>query len=56
LDSLPVDDAKRRIQNTDFFGLQIEDAIILRAKRPERKRPARKTLHPAGAGSSRRGN
>ncbi len=55
LDSLPVDDddAERRIQNADYFGLQIDEAIILRAKRPERKRPARKAVQPAGAGASR---
>ena len=56
LDSLPVDDDERRIQNTDFFGLQMEEAIILRAKRLDRKRPARKALQPAGAGAARRGN
>jgi hypothetical protein len=58
LDSLPVDDddTERRIQNVDFFGLQIEEAIIVRAKRPERKKAVRKALQPAGAGASRRGN
>lgn len=54
LDNIPIDDGERRIQSTDLFGLQIEEAIILRAKRPIQRRPARKALHPAGAGSSRR--
>ena len=54
LDNLPVDDGERRIQNTDLFGLEIEEAIILRAMRPNRKRPTRKVLHPVGAGASAR--
>jgi hypothetical protein len=54
LDSIPVDDGERRIQSTDLFDLQIEEAIILRAKRPNQKRPARNALHPAGS-SRRRG-
>jgi hypothetical protein len=30
---LAVDDGELRVQSTDLFGLNIEDAIILRAKR-----------------------
>jgi hypothetical protein len=53
LDSIPVDDGERRIHGTDLFDLQIEEAIIFRAKRPNRKRPAQE-LPAAGVGSSRR--
>ena len=53
LDNFPVDDGERRIQSTDLFGLKIEEAIILRAKRPRSNKAVRKALHPAGAGSSR---
>ena len=54
LDNFPVDDGERRIGSNDLFGLQMDDAIILHAKRPSSKRPARKTLEAAGAGPSRR--
>ena len=51
LKNVPVDDGERRIQRTDSFGLQIEEGIIFRAKRPERVRPrgkvARSTLSAA---------
>ena len=51
LKNVPVDDGERRIQRTDLFGLQIEEGIIFRAKRPERVRPrgkvARSTLSAA---------
>ena len=51
LKNVPVDDGERRIQKTDLFGLQIEEGIIFRAKRPERVRPrgkvARSTLSAA---------
>jgi hypothetical protein len=53
LDNFPVDDGERRIQNTNLFGLEIEEAIILRSKRPSSNKPVRKALHPAGVGSSR---
>jgi len=54
LNTIPVDDGERRLQNTDLFGLQITDAIILRAKRPVARKPTRKALQTAGGGSSRR--
>jgi hypothetical protein len=54
LDKFPVDDGERSLQSTDLFDLRIEEAIILRAKRPSPNKPARKALHPAGAGPSRR--
>ena len=49
LANIPVDDGERRIQSTDLFDLQIEEAIILRAKRPVPKKPARRVLQPASA-------
>lgn len=54
LDSVPIEDAERRIVSTDLFELEIEEAIILRAQRPDQKKPARKALAPAVAGSARR--
>ncbi len=35
LDNLPVDDDELRVRSTDLFGLQIEEAIIFRARRPQ---------------------
>jgi hypothetical protein len=54
LADFPVDDGERerRIQRNDLFDLEMEEAIILRAKRPVSKKPARRLLQPAGAGSS----
>jgi hypothetical protein len=54
LDNISVADGERHLQSPDLFGLQIREAIILRAKRPRRNKPARKALHSAGAGSARR--
>jgi hypothetical protein len=48
LASTPVEDGERRLVNTDLFGLQIEEAIILRAKdRVRKRRPARHWPHRA---------
>jgi hypothetical protein len=58
LAEFPVDDGEpeRRMRNIELFGLEMEEAIILRAKRPGPKKPARRALQPVGAGaSSRRG-
>jgi hypothetical protein len=55
LKNVPVDDGERRIQRTDLFGLQIEEGIIFRAKRPERAKPRRKVAHSTLSASSRRG-
>jgi len=52
LANLPVDDGELRVQSTDLFGLQIEEAIIFRAKRLDPKKGTR-ALHPTAAGSSR---
>jgi len=38
-----------------LFGMQIEEAIILRAKRPERAKPRSKVAHSTSSASSRRG-
>jgi hypothetical protein len=40
LESLAVDDGEHRIQNTDLFGLNVEDAVVFRAKRPVTSRQA----------------
>ena len=53
LASTPVEDGERRLVNTDLFGLQIEEAIILRAKRLGPKKASGEALTTAGAGSSR---
>lgn len=55
LANLPVDDGEVRVRSTDLFGLQIDEAIIFRAKKPgsNRNGPSNKVLHPAAAGSGR---
>jgi hypothetical protein len=53
LANFPVDDGEYRLRSTDLFGLQIEEAIIFRAKRPNQNGPAPKALHPTASGSSR---
>ena len=50
--NVPVEDGERRIQSTELFGMQIEEAIILRAKGPERAKPRRKVAHSTLPGSS----
>ncbi|MCX6618670.1 MAG: hypothetical protein NTZ98_21550 [Acidobacteria bacterium] len=48
LENLPVEDDELRVQSTDLLGLQIQEAIILRAKKP-RPSPAalpNRALHP----------
>ena len=52
LRSVPVEDGERHIQSTDLLGMRIERGIIFRAW-PGLKKPDRKDLHPASAGSSR---
>jgi len=46
---------ERRIQSAELFGMQMDEAIILRAKRPERAKPGRKVAHSTLSASSRRG-
>ena len=43
----PVDDGELRIPPTGLFDLPIEEVIILRAKRPVTKKPARRALQRA---------
>jgi hypothetical protein len=52
LKNVPVEDGERGLQSTDLFGMQIEQAIIFRAKQPERARPRSKEAHSALSGSS----
>jgi hypothetical protein len=49
LAEFPVDDGEpeRRMRNVELFGLEMEQAIILRAKRPVTKKPARRVLQRA---------
>lgn len=49
LADFPVDEGEpeRRMQNVDLFGLEMDEAIILRAKRPLAKKPARRVLQRA---------
>ncbi|MBZ5617875.1 MAG: hypothetical protein LAQ69_03950 [Acidobacteriia bacterium] len=53
LKTFPIEDGERRIGSNDLFGLEMEDAIILRAKRPESKKPARKAPRLTAVGSAR---
>ena len=55
LTNLPVDDGELRVRSTDLFGLQIDEAIIFRAKKPsaDRNGQSSKALHPTAAGSGR---
>ena len=55
LTNLAVDDGELRVQSTDLFGLQIEDAVIFRAAKPSANRNGRssKALRPMAAGSGR---
>jgi hypothetical protein len=49
LAEFPVGDGEpeRRMRNIELFGLEMEEAIILRAKRPVAKKPARRVLQRA---------
>ena len=50
LENLPVDDDRElRVRSTDLLALQIDEAIIFRAKKPRKKRNGlpNKALHPA---------
>lgn len=50
LENFPVEDGELHVQSTELFGLQIQTAIIFRAKQPETssKRLPNTALHPAG--------
>jgi hypothetical protein len=55
LANFPVDDGELRVRSADLFDLQIDEAVIFRAKksRADRNGPSNKALHPAAAGSGR---
>jgi hypothetical protein len=58
LAAFSVDDGELRVQKSNLFGLEIEDAIILRAKRPQpdANELPNTALHPtAGRSSGGRG-
>lgn len=56
LADFPVDDGEpeRRLRNVDLFGLEMDEAIILRAKRPRSKRSpsSARAIEPAGSAVS----
>lgn len=52
LTAFSVDDGEVRIQKSNLFGLEIEDAIILRAKKPQPGALPDSALHPSAGGSS----
>ena len=54
LDSIPVEDGERRIQSTDLLDLQIEKAIVFRAKRSPRRVVSRKEPLAVSARSAHR--
>lgn len=53
LAAFSVDDGEVRVQRSNLFGLEIEDAIILRAKKAESGALPNNALHPTAGGSSR---
>lgn len=46
LGAFSVDDGEIRVQKSNLFGLEIEDAIILRAKRPGSNRLPNNAMEP----------
>ncbi len=46
LKAFSVDDGEVRVQKSNLFGLEIEDAIIFRAKKPEREALPTATMEP----------
>jgi hypothetical protein len=53
LKNFPVDDGEHHLQNVELFGLEMDEGIIFRAKRPGPNESRRRGLQPAGAGVSR---
>lgn len=53
LKAFDVEDDEVRVQNSNLFGLQIEDAFIFRAKRPVSDERPNKTLHTTATSTSR---
>ena len=46
LENLSVDDGELRVQSTDLFGLQIDEALVFRAKRPTADRLSNMRMEP----------
>jgi hypothetical protein len=46
LDNFGVEDGELRVQSTDLFGLQIEEAIVFRATRAAARRPSNRRMEP----------
>lgn len=46
LQGFSVDDGDVRVKNSNLFGLQIEEAVILRAKAPSTKRTPNPAMEP----------
>jgi hypothetical protein len=46
LDNFSVEDGEQRVQSTDLFGLQIDEAIVFRAKKPGARRPSNPRMEP----------
>jgi hypothetical protein len=55
LENLPADDGELRVKSTDLFGLDIDEAVIFRAKKPSANRNGhtKRPLQPIGSGSGR---
>lgn len=51
LATFSVDDGEVRVQRSNLFGLEIDDAIILRAKKPGAHALPTNALHPTAGGS-----
>jgi hypothetical protein len=52
LAAFSVEDGEVRVERSKFFGLEMESAVIFRAKKPGSK-PSGSTLQTAGGGSAR---
>lgn len=46
VDNFAVEDGELRVQSTDLFGLQIEEAVVFRAKRTAAGRPSNRRMEP----------
>lgn len=55
LANFPVDDGELRLRDTELFGLEMDEGIIFRARRPEARKGARKVRQRTAAGSRGRG-
>ena len=55
LKNVPVEDGERGIQRTDLFGMQIEEGVVFRAKRPARAKNLSKVAHSTSRAWSQNG-